>query len=134
MNSGHRQKETEKPMQNQDYSQNIEIRVETAYLPEQSEPESHRFVFSYQISITNHNDQSVQLLSRRWRITDGNEHVQEVEGEGVLPDGHRRQPALQCPDSSVYPGATQRPALSLRTAQAAAGAACPSPSAREYPV
>lgn len=84
MNPGHRQEETEKPMQNQDYSQNIEIRVDTAYLPEQSEPESHRFVFSYRISITNHNDQSVQLLSRRWRITDGNEHVQEVEGEGVV--------------------------------------------------
>jgi ApaG protein len=84
MNPAHRQEETEKPMQNLDYSRNIEIRVDTAYLPEQSEPEAHRFVFSYRISITNHNPESVQLLSRRWRITDGNEHVQEVEGEGVV--------------------------------------------------
>lgn len=67
-----------------DYSRNIEINVVTAYLPEQSEPEAHRFVFSYRISITNHNAESVQLLRRKWRITDGNEHVQEVEGEGVV--------------------------------------------------
>ncbi|MBR9828585.1 MAG: Co2+/Mg2+ efflux protein ApaG [Oceanospirillales bacterium] len=67
-----------------DYSHNIEINVVTAYLPDQSEPDAHRFVFSYQISITNHNTESVQLLSRQWRITDGNEHVQEVEGEGVV--------------------------------------------------
>lgn len=67
-----------------DYSRNVEINVITSYLPEQSEPDAHRFVFSYQISITNHNDESVQLLRRQWRITDGNEHVQEVEGEGVV--------------------------------------------------
>ena len=84
MNSVSRQKETEKPMQNLDYSRNVEIRVDTTYLPDQSEPEAHRFVFSYRIRITNHNAESVQLLSRRWRITDGNEHVQEVEGEGVV--------------------------------------------------
>lgn len=84
MSLGHTQEETEKPMHSSDYSHNIEIRVATAYLPEQSEPEAHRFVFSYQIKITNHNAESVQLLSRRWRITDGNEHVQEVEGEGVV--------------------------------------------------
>ncbi|MBA4503148.1 Co2+/Mg2+ efflux protein ApaG [Marinobacterium marinum] len=67
-----------------DYSRHITIHVATAYLPDQSEPEAHRFVFSYQISITNNNADSVQLLHRKWRITDGNEHVQEVEGEGVV--------------------------------------------------
>lgn len=67
-----------------EYSHNVEINVVTAYLPDQSEPDAHRFVFSYQISITNRNTDSVQLLSRKWRITDGNEHVQEVEGEGVV--------------------------------------------------
>lgn len=71
-------------MDSTEYSRNIEISVKTAYLPDQSEPEAHRFVFSYHIRITNHNDESVQLLSRQWRITDGNEHVQEVQGEGVV--------------------------------------------------
>ena len=89
-------------MQNQDYSQKIEIRVETTYLPEQSEPESHRYVFSYRISITNHNDQSVQLLSRRWRITDGNEHVQEVEGEGVVGE----KPVIEPGDTYEYTSGT----------------------------
>ncbi len=71
-------------MEATDYSRNVEINVVTTYLPDQSEPDAHRFVFSYQISITNHNAESVQLLRRQWRITDGNEHVQEVEGEGVV--------------------------------------------------
>ncbi|MDY6890704.1 MAG: Co2+/Mg2+ efflux protein ApaG [Pseudomonadota bacterium] len=80
----HSHEENEKPMHTLDYSRNIEIRVDTAYLPEQSEPEAHRFVFSYRIRITNHNGKPVQLLRRRWRITDGNEQIQEVEGEGVV--------------------------------------------------
>jgi ApaG protein len=67
-----------------EYCRNIKINVVTTYLPDQSEPEAHRFVFSYRISISNQNAESVQLLSRKWRITDGNEHVQEVEGEGVV--------------------------------------------------
>lgn len=109
MNPAHRQEETEKLMQNLDYSRNIEIRVDTAYLPEQSEPEAHRFVFSYRISITNNNTESVQLLSRRWRITDGNEHVQEVEGEGVV--GENQSSNLAIPTSTPV-----APCLLLRLA------------------
>ena len=62
----------------------IIINVETAYLPEQSDPDKKRYVFSYHITITNNDQQPVQLLRRRWLITDGDEQVQEVEGEGVI--------------------------------------------------
>lgn len=82
-------------MQAPSSSENIDIKVNTTYLAEQSDPDSKRFVFSYQITITNNGDQPVQLLSRRWLITDGNEQLQEVEGEGVVgeqpviaPKGH----------------------------------------------
>ncbi|MDF2181432.1 Co2+/Mg2+ efflux protein ApaG [Neptuniibacter sp. CAU 1671] len=71
-------------MNTPDYGDNIEINVETAYLAQQSDPAGKRFVFSYQITITNHNPVAVQLLRRRWVITDGNQQVQEVEGEGVV--------------------------------------------------
>ncbi|MFW1677461.1 Co2+/Mg2+ efflux protein ApaG [Pontibacter sp. JAM-7] len=71
-------------MNSPDFGNNIEICIETAYLPQQSDPAGKRFVFSYQITITNHNPVAVQLLRRRWVITDGNQQVQEVEGEGVV--------------------------------------------------
>ncbi len=89
-------------MDSTEFSRNIEIDVTTAYLPEQSEPEAHRFVFSYHIRITNHNPESVQLLSRKWRITDGNEHVQEVQGEGVVGE----KPVIEPGESYEYTSGT----------------------------
>lgn len=65
-------------------SRDIQIDVVTHYLPDQSVPAENRFVFAYTITITNHRDEAVQLLSRYWRITDANNHVQEVRGDGVV--------------------------------------------------
>ena len=62
----------------------IEILINTQYLTEQSEPVKQRFVFAYTIKITNHGHDSIKLLDRYWRITDSNEKVQEVHGEGVI--------------------------------------------------
>lgn len=84
------------------YGNNIQIDVQTAYLPEQSDPEAHRFVFSYQITITNHNEVTVKLLNRRWLITDGNEQVQEVRGEGVVGE----QPEIDPEQSFSYTSGT----------------------------
>ncbi|MBY4676074.1 Co2+/Mg2+ efflux protein ApaG [Marinobacterium arenosum] len=77
---------------------NVQIQVESRYQPDQSDPESKRFVFSYHITITNHNDQPVKLLSRRWLIVDGDQKVQEVEGEGVVGE----QPVIEPEDSYSY--------------------------------
>ena len=85
-----------------DPSTQIKIDIETRFLPQQSDPESHRFVFSYNITITNHYTQAVQLLSRRWVVTDGNEHVQEIEGEGVVGE----QPLIQPNASYQYTSGT----------------------------
>ena len=82
-------------MDNIELGNNVDIQIETSYLAKQSDPDSKRFVFSYRITITNHNSMPVQLLSRRWLITDGNQHIQEVEGEGVVGE----QPVIE-PDSS----------------------------------
>ncbi|MCD8513083.1 MAG: Co2+/Mg2+ efflux protein ApaG [Nitrincola sp.] len=85
--------------------QNIEISVDTAYLIEQSDPEAHRYVFSYHITITNHNNFPVQLISRRWLITDGNEQTQEVNGEGVVGE----QPVILPGQSFSYTSGTVLP-------------------------
>lgn len=63
---------------------NIKIVVETEYLADQSTPEASRFVFAYHVHILNDGETSVQLLSRHWIITDGNDKVQEVKGAGVI--------------------------------------------------
>ena len=62
----------------------ISIDVVTRYLADQSIPADNRFVFAYTIAIANHGDDAVRLLSRHWRITDANNRVQEVRGEGVV--------------------------------------------------
>ncbi len=81
---------------------NIAINVETAYIPEQSDPEKKRYVFSYHITITNHDPHPVQLMRRRWVIVDGDELVQEVEGEGVIGE----QPVIEPQQSYSYTSGT----------------------------
>lgn len=70
------------------------IRIEPLphFLAEQSDPDNARFLFSYTISITNTGEEAVQLLSRHWIITDGNNAVQEVQGMGVVGQQPRLAP------------------------------------------
>jgi ApaG protein len=62
----------------------VSIDVVTTYLPSHSRPESGQYTFAYTITISNGGDVPVQLLSRHWIITDANNGVQEVRGEGVV--------------------------------------------------
>jgi len=70
----------------------IEIGVETSFLPDQSDPAAERFVFGYTITIRNTGKMPVQLLTRRWLITDGGGRVQEVDGDGVVGKQPRIRP------------------------------------------
>jgi ApaG protein len=69
----------------------IKVDVSTAYLPEQSEPDERRFVFSYTITIRNDGPVAAKLMRRHWLITDADGHIQEVRGDGVVGE----QPLLQ---------------------------------------
>ena len=60
------------------------ISVETQYIPEQSDKNDLRYVFSYTITISNHTDKAFQVLSRYWLITDGNGDTSTVEGDGIV--------------------------------------------------
>jgi ApaG protein len=62
----------------------IDIAVETQYIEEQSEPASGRYVFAYTITISNPGRTGAKLLNRHWLITDANNKVEEVRGEGVV--------------------------------------------------
>lgn len=80
----------------------IEVRVSSAYIPDQSEPDEQRFVFSYTITITNQGSLPAQLVTRHWIITDANNRVQEVRGRGVVGE----QPTLEPGESFQYTSGT----------------------------
>jgi len=67
-----------------DKNNSILIDVETSYLVQESQPEKSRYLFSYTITIKNQGDNPARLLARYWKITGGNGHEQEVEGDGVI--------------------------------------------------
>lgn len=54
------------------------------YLSEQSDPSNQKFVWSYEITITNESEEIIQLLTRYWRITDMSGKVEEIRGMGVI--------------------------------------------------
>ena len=62
----------------------IIVVVTPNYLPKQSNPDKSEYSFVYHISIENNGDQPARLISRHWIITDGNAHVKEVQGAGVV--------------------------------------------------
>ncbi len=80
----------------------IHIHVNTAYIPEQSDPESDRYVFAYTITIANTGTEAAQLISRHWIITDAENRIQEVRGLGVVGE----QPFLRPGESFEYTSGT----------------------------
>ena len=81
-------------------SKKYEITVvpQSAYLAEQSDASRNQYAFAYTIKLTNTGSIAAQLLSRHWIITDGEHHVQEVKGLGVVG----QQPLLQPGESFEY--------------------------------
>lgn len=65
-------------------TEGIRVTVESVFVPEQSNPRESFYFFAYHVTIANEGDEPAQLLSRHWIITDGNNHVEEVVGEGVV--------------------------------------------------
>jgi len=80
----------------------ISISVNTAYLAEQSDPASERYVFAYTITIANTGTVAAQLISRHWIITDAENVTQEVKGLGVVGE----QPLLRPGESFEYTSGT----------------------------
>ena len=62
----------------------VTVSTESFFIPEQSNTEQSRYFFAYRIRIQNTGTIRAQLLSRHWVITDANEKVEQVRGEGVV--------------------------------------------------
>ena len=78
------------------------VSVRTQYLEEQSDPGRSSYVFAYAVTIQNTGQIAAQLISRHWKITDANNHIQHVRGLGVV--GH--QPFLQPGEKFEYTSGT----------------------------
>jgi ApaG protein len=74
------------------------VSVRPQYLVEHSNPDEEHYVFAYTVTIRNTGEHTAQLVSRHWIITDANNSVEEVRGEGVVGE----QPVLQPGQSFEY--------------------------------
>ena len=79
-------------------SHEIVVSVEPSYLTEESDPDEHRYVWSYRIVIANHGRRAVQLMTRSWDITDANGLHRTVTGPGVVG----QQPIIEPGEAFEY--------------------------------
>ena len=79
-------------------TRSIEVRVTPQFLDERSSPANNYYFWAYTIEIVNRGQETVQLVSRHWRITDALGRIQEVRGPGVVGE----QPVLGPGQSFQY--------------------------------
>jgi ApaG protein len=80
----------------------VTVAARATYVADQSDPSRNQYVFAYTITVTNTGSIAARLLSRHWIITDGDHHVQEVKGQGVVG----QQPLLNPGESFEYTSGT----------------------------
>lgn len=79
-------------------SEGVTVRVAVNFLPEQSRIEAGKWFWVYHIRIENGTNETIKLMTRHWRITDGNGEVSVVDGDGVVGE----QPVLAPGKSHDY--------------------------------
>ncbi len=79
----------------------VAVTVQSFYVAERSDPRRDYYFFAYRVRIANVGDETVQLMSRHWIITDGEDQVEEVKGPGVIGE----QPVLEPDQSFEYTSA-----------------------------
>lgn len=91
---------------------NIGVEVKTRFLEEQVQDGEPCYAFAYTVTIKNRGRVGAKLLSRHWIITDSDQRVQEVQGDGVVG----KQPFLEPGESFRYSSGTllETPVGSMR--------------------
>jgi len=69
----------------------VRVSVRSSFDHERSEPDEHRYFWTYQIEIANVGERTVQLTHRHWRIIDALGRDRDVRGPGVVGE----QPTLK---------------------------------------
>lgn len=82
----------------QQVTSGIKISVETNFEGSFYKNYKIQFAFGYTITIENQSKDSVQLYARHWEIMDALNHVEIVNGEGVIGE----KPVLKPGESHTY--------------------------------
>jgi ApaG protein len=69
----------------------IAVSVEPFYLDARSSPDNSQYFWAYRVTIENQGQETVQLLSRHWMISNARGELNEVKGPGVVG----QQPVLK---------------------------------------
>ncbi len=94
--------------QNAALTDGVTVRVAVNFLPEQSRIDARKWFWVYHVRIENDSPQAIQLLTRHWRITDGDGLVSLVDGEGVVGEqpliapGHSHDYVSGCPLNTAH--------------------------------
>jgi len=81
----------------------IRVQVRSTYLPEQSAPDEEQYFFAYHVRISNAGEETTQLVSREWIITDAEGQVERVKGPGVIGEQPVLEPGASFEYSSFCP-------------------------------
>jgi ApaG protein len=76
----------------------IQVEVRSEFVPARSSPRDSSYFFQYHVRISNVGEETVQLISREWIITNADGDVERVKGSGVVGE----QPVLQPGGSFDY--------------------------------
>jgi ApaG protein len=79
-------------------TRDVVVRVKASYEPAHSDPVENKYFWNYTVEIENHGEETVQLVSRRWTITDARNRQEEVRGRGVVGE----QPILKGREAFRY--------------------------------
>ena len=79
----------------------LDVECVPHYVSEESKPEECYYFFSYKVKLKNQGNETVQLMSRHWFITDAFGRTEEVRGPGVVG----LQPKIQPGQSFEYESA-----------------------------
>lgn len=79
-------------------TEGVTVRVAVSFMPQQSHAAAGKWFWAYHIRIENHSGETVQLLSRHWRITDARGMINIVDGEGIVGE----TPVLRPGESHDY--------------------------------
>ncbi len=92
----------------QQVTQGIKVSIETEYQGTFYRNYKMQYAFSYQVTIENQGKDTVQILTRHWRISDSLNDKEIVDGEGIvgekpiLKPGHKHTYSSNCSLISPY--------------------------------
>ncbi len=84
---------------------NVRVTVRPIFLEDQSFPNEPHYAWAYHVKLENVGKETVQLLSRYWRIIDASGGLKEVKGAGVVGE----QPVLKPGEVYEYTSGTLLP-------------------------